>query len=61
MYLYLQDGESPLVMALSRGHFEIVKHLLEKRVDVNCQNEASFNSIVVIIFNRFYFHVPDGL
>ena len=47
--------------ASSKGHFGIVKLLLDKDVDVNYQNEASFSSILVIIFNRFHLHVPDGL
>ena len=48
--------------ALSRGHFEIVKLLLERRVDVNCQNKARFNSIVVfIMFKVFHLLVPDGM
>ena len=29
--------------ASSRGHFEIVKLLLDKGVDVNCQNKASYS------------------
>ena len=29
--------------ASSRGHFEVVKLLLDKGVDVNCQNEVSFS------------------
>ena len=57
----LQYVESLLMEASSEGHFEIVKLLLDKGVDVNCQNKASFNSIVVIIFSRFRLHVPDGL
>ena len=47
--------------ASSGGHFEIVKLLLDKGVDVNYQNEVSFSSISVILFNRFRLHVPDGL
>ena len=61
MYLYLQYGRSPLMMASSGRHLEIVKLLLDKGADVNYQNKASFNSIVVIIFSRFRLHVPDGL
>ena len=47
------------MVASSRGHFEIVMLLLDKGVDVNCQNKVSFNSIVVIIFSRFRLYVPD--
>ena len=44
------------------GHFEIVKLLMDKGVDVNCQNKVSFSSIVVfIMFKVFHLHVPDGL
>ena len=47
--------------ASSRGHLEIVKLLLDKGAEVNHQNKASFNSIVVIMFKVFRLHVPDGL
>ena len=55
MYLYLQDGKSPLVMASSRGHFEIVKLLLDKGAEVNHQNKVSYSSIVVIMFKEFLY------
>ena len=34
---------SPLMMALSRGNFEIVKLLLDKGADVNSQNKVSYS------------------
>ena len=43
MYLYLQNGKSSLMMALSRGNFEIVKLLLDKGAEVNCQNKVSYS------------------
>ena len=63
MYLYLQYGWSLLMEASSGGHCEIVKLLLDKGADINYQNKASFNSIVVIIFSSFrlHVHVPDGM
>ena len=61
MYLYLQNGVSPLMVASSRGHFEIVKLLLDKGAEINHQNNVSYSSIVVIMFKVFRLHVPDGL
>ena len=61
MYLYLQEEKSPLMVASSEVHVEIVELLLDKGADVNYQDKVSFNSIVVIIFSRFRLHVPDGL
>ena len=61
MYLYLQEGESPLIVASRYGHFEIVKLLLDKGAEVNYQDMVSYSSIVVIMFNVFRFHVADGL
>ena len=50
MYLYLQNGESPLILASSEGHFEIVKLLLDKGAEVNHQDKVSYSSIVVIMY-----------
>ena len=46
VYLCLQNGVSPLIMAssaltLSRGHFEIVELLLNKGAEVNHLNKVS--------------------
>ena len=43
VYLYLQDCKSPLMMALSEGHFEIVKLLLDKGAMFNHQNKVSYS------------------
>ena len=43
MYLFLQDGESPLMVALSRGYVEIVKLLLDKGAEVNHQKMVSYS------------------
>ena len=61
MHLYLQDGKSPLMEALSGGHFEIVRLLLDKGAEVNHQNKVSNSSIVLIMFKVFCLHVTDGL
>ena len=61
MYLYLQGGNSTLMVASHQGHFEIVKLLLDMGSEVNHQNKVSYNSIVVIMFKVFRLHVPDGL
>ena len=43
------------MMASSRRNCEIVKLLLDKGAEVNCQNKVSYSSNHV-----FCFHVPDG-
>ena len=43
MYLYLQDGKSPLVVASLGGHVEIVKLLLDKGAEVNHLNKVSYS------------------
>ena len=41
--LCLQNGESPLMVASSGGHYEIVKLLLDKGAEVNLQNKVSYS------------------
>ena len=41
--LYLQYGQSPLMMASSGGHFEIVKVLLDEGAEVNHLNKVSYS------------------
>ena len=53
MYLFLQYGWSPLMVASSWGHLEIVKLLLDKGAEVNHLNKVSYSSIVVIMFKYF--------
>ena len=43
MHLYLQDEKSPLMMALSGGHVEIVKLLLDKGAEVNHLRKVSYS------------------
>ena len=43
VYLYLQNGESPLILASYGGHLEIVKLLLDKGAEVNHQNKVSYS------------------
>ena len=54
MYLSLQDGESTLMVASSRGHFEIVKQLLDKGAEVNHHDKVSYSCIVVVMFACMY-------
>ena len=61
VYLYLQYGQSPLMMALSRRHVKVVSLLLDKGAEVNHLDKVSYSSIVVIMFKVFRLHVPDGL
>ena len=43
MYLFLQDGKSPLMKASSSGNVEIVKLLLDKGAEVKHQNKVSYS------------------
>ena len=43
VYLSLQNGQSPLMMASAEGHLEIVKLLLDKGAVVNHQNTVCYN------------------
>ena len=43
VYLCLQNGQSPLMVELSRGHFEVVKLLLDKGAEVNYQDMVSYS------------------
>ena len=41
VYLSLQDGRFPLMVATSRGNVQCLQRLLEKGADVNQQNKVS--------------------
>ena len=49
IYLSLQDGKSPLMVASLVGHFEIVKLLLDKGAEVNHQNEVNYCTIKLYV------------
>ena len=40
MYLYIQEGESALMMAVRRGKTGVIKELVETGADLNLRNEV---------------------
>ena len=62
MYLCLQDGKSPLMVASSGGHFRTVKLLLDKGAEVNHQNMVSYVQSISLACTRWlaiYMYVLD--
>ena len=45
--MYLQDGESALMLASENGHTEVVKCLIEANSAVDLQSKVSCESILI--------------
>ena len=59
MYLSVQDGRSPLMVAASEGKVKCLQLLLEKGADVNHQDEvSSFHHEIRSLPLVHVYHVP---
>ena len=59
MYLSLQDGQPPLLVALSKRNDQCFQLLLDKGADVNQQNKVSlFHHAMRSLPHVHVYHVP---
>ena len=59
VYLFLQNGQSPLMVATSRGDVECLQLLLDKGADVSQQNKvSSFHHEMTSLPLVHVYHVP---
>ena len=66
MIFVLQDGKSPLLIALENGHFDVVKTLIEAEANVNHRDKVGLCALLLysisahVVFPWFLLYLTKG-
>ena len=49
----LQEGMTSLMRACKKGHFDLVKVLIDNGADINDKDNVSFDCLVLLLMSNF--------
>ena len=61
LLLCLEDGDTAVMKASQYGHFDVVKHLVEHKTDVNAKNNVMITMIDDLFNSQLILFCDDAM